>query len=43
MERLEPSFKVHKDITYDLEFDTSKEFMENIVQIIKKKLCQTDH
>lgn len=36
-------FKVYKDITYNLEFDTSKEFMENIVQTIKKKLCQTNH
>ncbi|WP_158383132.1 phosphotransferase-like protein [Candidatus Protochlamydia sp. R18] len=36
-------FKVHKDITYYPEFDTSKEFMENIVQTIKEKLCQTDH
>ncbi len=36
-------FKVHKDITYELEFDTSKEFMKNIVQTIKEKLCQTDH
>lgn len=34
-------FKIHKGVTYDLEFDTSKEPLENIVKTIKEKVCQT--
>lgn len=32
--------KVHKDVVYDLEFDTSQEPLEKIVQTIKAKLCE---
>jgi len=31
-------FKVHKDVVYDLEFDTSKEPLEAIVTVIKQSL-----
>jgi chloramphenicol 3-O phosphotransferase len=31
-------YQVHKDVIYDLEFDTSKDPLEKIVQVIKDKL-----
>lgn len=32
-------FQVHKDVIYDLEFDTSKDSMEVIIKRIKEKVC----
>ncbi len=32
-------YQVHKDVVYDLEFDTSKDSSGEIVQAIKQKLC----
>jgi chloramphenicol 3-O phosphotransferase len=32
-------YQVHKGVVYDLEFDTSKDLSEKIVQAIKEKLC----
>lgn len=31
---------VHKDVVYDLEFDTSQEPLEKVVQAIKQKVCR---
>lgn len=33
-------YQVHKDVVYDLEFDTSKDISEKIVQDIKERLCE---
>jgi len=32
-------YQVHKEVVYDLEFDTSEDSSEKIVQAIKERLC----